>query len=148
MFFIYFCNFCMISYDFIIQQKLPTTIRFATLRRQSFWWDCASLLTVFCVGWVESWWEAKSVETGESHEDDSNHNLIIIYVKVKQLNNSSKRLKTALKGFKTVKFLWLLVHQLLLRRCNIGSQRGPLDEDRYRLPRGEVRQNSWKMQQW
>eukprot|EP00434_Breviolum_minutum_P004128 symbB.v1.2.003638.t1/scaffold203.1/size271217/30 len=56
---------------------------------------------------------------------------------VKQLNDSSKRLKAVLKGFKTVKFLWLLVHQLLLRRCNIGSQRGPLDEDRYRLPRGE-----------
>lgn len=60
------------------------------------------------------------MEIGESHEDDSNNmssNHHIFNLKVKQLNNSSNRLKAVLKGFTTVKFLWLSVHRLLLRRC-------------------------------
>lgn len=110
----------MILYDFVVQQKTANK-KFAS----QLWGDhpfdeIVCVLTVFCVGWVESWWEAKSVEIGESHEDDSNNmssNHHIFNLKVKQLNNSSNRLKAVLKGFTTVKFLWLSVHRLLLRRC-------------------------------
>lgn len=96
------------------------SIRFATLRRQSFWWDCVSFYCLLCGlggilmgGQVGGNWGIPR----RWFESESNHLRIIIYVKVKQLNNGSNRLKAVLKGFTTVKFLWLLVHQLLLRRC-------------------------------